>query len=373
MVQKQRFDLVLFLITITLVGIGLLMVYSSSAIFAQKYQTGDTYYYFKKQLLWIIFGLVALFIGWRIEYRKWQKWYLPILLIGIILLVMTLIPGINWKIGGASRWIKIWKFSFQPAEFIRLALVIYLAGFITRKGHNIKELQSGLLPPLLLVGFISSIILLQPHLGMVLILVVITIIILFIGGATVKHISCLSLAFIATTIVLILVSPYRFARLTAFLNPWKDPTKTGYHIIHSLIALGSGGLFGVGLGESKEKLFYLPESSTDFIFAIIGEEGGLILTSIVIALFIGFAYCGIKMSLQANDNFGSLLALGITSLITTQALLNMGVVTGMLPTTGMPLPFISFGGSALLINMFGIGILLNIFRNSGSKKPLLSR
>lgn len=369
MQQNQRFDLVLFSITITLIGIGLLMIYSSSAIFAQRYHTGDTYYYFKRQILWIALGSIGLFAAWTIDYRKWQKWSLRLIVIGIVFLIMTLIMG--HKIGGARRWLKILDFTFQSSEFIKLAFVIYLSSFIIRKEDKIKSLYQGLIPSLIFLAIISGLLLLQPHLGMTFLLIVTTATILSVGGADMQHIGFLSIIAIGLTIVLIFAAPYRFKRVTGFWNPWKDPEGVGYHIIQSMIAFGSGGMFGVGLGESKQKLFYLPESSTDFIFAIIGEEGGFLLTSTVIILFIGFAYFGIKIALQINEKFGSLLSFSITVLIIIQALLNMGVVTGILPTTGMPLPFISFGGSALLFNMIGVGILLNIAKKSSATKYTL--
>ncbi|MEW6606017.1 MAG: putative lipid II flippase FtsW [bacterium] len=363
MASKSRVDIALFLITITLVGIGVLMIYSSSAIFAKQH-TGDTYYFFKRQLIWVTMGLIGLFCAWKFNYHKLQEKSWQLFLFGVCLISLTIIPGIGYEISGATRWLKIWFISFQPSELMRIIFIIYLTDFIVRRGKEFQGLFKGFLPPLLLLGLVSVILLKQPHLGMVVLLGMATMAILFVGGCRMQYLIALVLLAIPTVYFLIQCAPYRARRLMVFLNPWADPEHKGYHIIQSLIALGSGGLYGQGLGEGKLKLFYLPQSSTDFIFAVIGEEGGFLLTAFVIILFVLFAFAGLKISLLAADAYGSLLAFGITALIILQSLLNIGVVTGVVPTTGMPLPFISFGGSSLLINMIGVGIILNIAKYS---------
>lgn len=363
MKSKSRADIALFLTTITLAGIGALMIYSSSAIFAKEH-TGDAYYFLTRQICWIFLGLVGLFGAWNLNYHRLQKKSLALFILGIVLLSLTLIPGLGYKISGATRWLKLGFLSFQPSELVRIIFVIFLTNFIVNRKKELQSFFKGVIPPLIFLCIISIILLKQPHLGMVILLGMVTVSILFVGGAKIQHLISLVLISIPVVYFLVQSSPYRAKRLTIFLNPWEDPQHKGYHIIQSLIALGSGGLYGVGLGESKLKLFYLPQSSTDFIFAVIGEEGGLLLTGLVIFLFLIFLFAGIKISLSAADSYGSLLAFGITALIILQSFLNIGVVTGVVPTTGMPLPFISFGGSSLLINMIGVGIILNIAKQS---------
>jgi len=360
---KSRCDILLFLVTITLTGIGILMIYSASAIFAKEH-TGDSYYFFKRQICWVSLGLIGLFCTWRLNYHFLQRKSKFLFLLSLFLISLTLIPGLGYKISGATRWLKIGFLTFQPSELVRIAFVIYLTDFIVRKKKELESFFKGFIPSLVFFSIIAIILLKQPHLGMVILLGVVTVSILFVGGVRISHLMSLALISIPILYFLIQSAPYRANRLAVFLNPWVDPEHKGYHIIQSLIALGSGGLYGVGLGESKLKLFYLPQSSTDFIFAVIGEEGGFLLTVIVILLFLIFTFAGIKISLSAADSYGSLLAFGITTLIILQSLLNISVVTGVLPTTGMPLPFISFGGSSLLINMIGVGIILNIAKHS---------
>lgn len=361
--SNSRVDILLFLITITLIGIGVLMIYSASAIFAKEY-TGDSYYFLKKQLCWVAIGLVGLFGAWKLNYHFLQSKSLVLFGISLFLLTLTIIPGLGYEISGATRWLKIGFLKFQPSELVRVVFVIYLTDYIVRKRKQLHSFLKGFLPALSFLCIVSIIFLKQPHLGMVVVLGIVTIAILFVGGAKIKHLIYLVLISIPTLYFLVQSAPYRARRLAVFLDPWQDPEHKGYHIIQSLIALGSGGLYGVGLGEGKLKLFYLPQSSTDFIFAVIGEEGGLLLTGLVILLFLGFAFAGLKISLSAADSYGSLLSFGITILIIIQSLLNIGVVTGVVPTTGMPLPFISFGGSSLLLNMIGVGIILNIAKYS---------
>jgi len=360
---KSRLDILLFLITITLTGIGILMIYSASAIFAKEY-TGDSYYFLKRHLCWVTLGLIGLFCAWKLNYHFLQKKSKFFFFISLFLIILTLIPGLGYKISGATRWLKIGFLTFQPSELVRIAFVIYLTDFIVRKRKELESFFKGFIPSLVFFGIIAIILLKQPHLGMVILLGIVTISILFVGGIKTQHLMILVLISIPILYFLIQSAPYRANRLAIFLNPWVDPEHKGYHIIQSLIALGSGGLYGVGLGESKLKLFYLPQSSTDFIFAVIGEEGGFLLTVIVIILFLLFTFAGVKISLSAADSYGSLLAFGITTLIIFQSLLNISVVTGVIPTTGMPLPFISFGGSSLIINMIGVGIILNIAKYS---------
>ena len=361
--SRARFDIILLLITITLVGIGILMIYSSSAIYHQKYAQ-DSYFMLKKQLLWICLGSVGMLIAWKTDYRLLRKHKGVVIAVGLFLLILTIIPGIGHKIGGAARWLKVFGLTFQPSELIKLCLLLWIADFIVKKKAHLKSMLKGFLPSLIFLLIIIAILLKQPHFGMIILFFTVSMVILFTGGVNLKHMFTMLIVSIPMMIFLAIKEPYRVRRLSIFMDPWSDASNKGYHIIQSLIALGSGGLFGVGLGESKQKLFYLPESSTDFIFAIIGEEGGFILAVAVIVLFLGFAYCGIKICMATEDLFASLFAFGITFIIVAQAFFNIGVVTGVLPTTGVPLPFISFGGSALFFNMVSVGILLNIAKGS---------
>lgn len=365
--SRARFDIILLLITITLVGIGLLMIYSSSAIFVQKY-TQDSYFMLKKQLLWVCISSVGMLIAWKTDYRLLRKYKGIIIAVGLVLLVLTIIPEIGCKTGGAARWLKICGIKFQPSELIKLCLIIWMVDFIVKRKAHLKSMLKGFLPALMFLMCIIIILLKQPHFGMVILLFSVSMVILFAGGISLKHILSLLLVSIPMLVFVAFKAPYRVRRLTIFMDPWSDAGNKGYHIVQSLIALGSGGLFGVGLGQSKQKLFYLPESSTDFIFAIIGEEGGFLLAVAVIVLFVGFAYCGTKISLATDDFFASLFAFSLTFIIVAQAFLNIGVVTGVLPTTGVPLPFISFGGSALVFNMVSVGILLNIAKSSFARR-----
>ncbi|MBI4777862.1 putative lipid II flippase FtsW [Candidatus Desantisbacteria bacterium] len=361
--SRARFDIILFLITITLVGIGVLMIYSSSAIFAQKF-TQDSYFLFKKQILWICISSIGMLIAWKTDYKLLRKYKGIIIAVGLFLLILTIIPHVGYRIGGGTRWLKIVGLTFQPSELIKLCLILWMADFIVKRKAHLKSMLKGFLPALMFLLLIIAILLKQPHFGMIILLFSVSMVILFIGGINLKHMFFLLLVSIPALAFIAFKSPYRVRRLTIFLDPWSDAGDKGYHIIQSLIALGSGGLFGVGLGESKQKLFYLPESSTDFIFAIIGEEGGFIFATAVVLLFVGFAYCGTRICLATDDFFASLLAFSLTFIIVAQAFLNIGVVTGVLPTTGVPLPFISFGGSALVFNMVSVGILLNIAKGS---------
>lgn len=363
MKAKSRLDVLLFLITITLSGIGLLMIYSASAIFAKE-NTGDTYYFLKRQICWVIIGLIGLFGAWGLNYHLLQRKSKFLFFLGLFLMSLTIIPGLGHEIGGATRWLKIGFVNFQPSELVRITFVIYLTDFIVRKKNELESFFKGFIPSLTFFCLVAIILIKQPHLGMVILLGVVTVSILFVGGVRIQHLICLTSICLPLIYYLIQSAPYRASRWLAYLNPWADPEDKGYHIIQSLIALGSGGLHGVGLGQGKLKLFYLPQSSTDFIFAVIGEEGGFLLSVLVIILFFGFALAGFKISLAAADSYGSLLAFGITALIILQSSLNIAVVTGVIPTTGMPLPFISFGGSSLLVNMIGVGIILNIAKHS---------
>ncbi len=337
------------------------MIFSSTGIYAlQKYHQSS--YYLNRHLLFLLIGFVLMVTTMVIDYRLLQPLAKPAVGIAIALLVLVLIPGIGKEVGGAQRWFKIGGFSFQPSEFAKLALVIYLADFLARKGEKIKSFKEGFLPVMVVLAVCAILIISQPDMGTTVFISLIYFIMLFIGGARLSHLGLVVLMTIPVFYLLILSAPYRMARITSFLNPWKDSMGTGFQLTQSQIALGSGGIWGVGLGKSIQKLFYLPAAHTDFILSIIGEEFGLVGTVTIVLLFTIFIIQGMRIAKRTKDPFGYFLATGIVLLIGLQAMVNIGVSIGMFPTKGLPLPFISYGGSALIFNMMAIGLLLNISR-----------
>lgn len=360
LVPKRAPDYWLFLTVIALIGIGVVMVYSASAIVAQD-RFGDSAYFFKRQALWAGLGVAVLLVAQRIHYERLRRLTPLLLFLALASLTLVLIPGIGRVAGGARRWLSLGgPFSFQPAEGAKLALALYLANFLTNRGVRLVEFRGGVLPPVLIGGAMFGLIMLQPDMGTALLMGLLLVAMLFVGGARLAHLVSLSMVSLPVVAMAVLGEEYRRRRILAFLNPWRDPQGAGFHIIQSLLALGSGGIFGLGLGESRQKFFYLPERHTDFIFAILGEELGLIGTVMVLLLFGLFAYRGFRIARHAPDRYSSLLASGITTMIVLQAVMNIGVTTGVLPITGLPLPFLSFGGSSLVFAMIGVGTLLNI-------------
>ncbi|HHU33164.1 MAG: stage V sporulation protein E [Zhaonellaceae bacterium] len=363
-IRRGAPDFAIILSVMLLISIGIIMVFSSSAVTSQQ-TLGDPYYFLKKQALWAVLGTIAMYITSHFDYFRLKRIANPIFYICLLFLVIVLIIGSSSK--GATRWLGIGSLSFQPSETIKLAMVIFLSKILSKKHGQIKSFSKGVLPVLGIMALVCVLIMGQPDLGTAIVVAGTTVLLLMAAGAKFGHLFLIALAGVGAVGLLILVEPYRMERFIAFLNPWADPTDTGFQTIQSLLALGSGGLFGVGLGASRQKLYYLPEKHTDFIYAIIGEELGFLGGMLILLLFIIFAWRGLKTALGAPDNFGSLLAAGITIMITFQAIINIGVVTGSLPVTGITLPFISYGGSSLLITMASVGVLLNISRFSSSK------
>ncbi|MFH1449356.1 MAG: putative lipid II flippase FtsW [bacterium] len=364
---KINSHLSLFLITILLTVFGLVMVYSASAILAQEW-VGDSYYFLKKQLWGAFIGIILCLVIGSINYKAMQKLVKSIVIVGLIFLVITLIPELSREAGGARRWFKLGFLTFSPLEFVKLIAIIFVANFLSRKEEAMSSFSKGVLPILLFLSILSGLILFQRSLGTVIIIGLVVFSMLFIGGARFTHILGTILLMLPFIYNLVYHVDYRKRRILAFLNPWGDPLDRGYHIIQSYLALGAGGLFGKGLGESKQKLFYLPTPHTDFIFSIIGEEIGFLGTVSVVVFFVIFTWLGLRIAASTSDLFGKYLAFGVTALISIQALLNMGVVTGIFPTTGVPLPFISFGGSSLVAAMGGVGLLISISKEN--KKAL---
>lgn len=346
-----------------LLTIGIIMVYSASAVWAE-YKFDDSFFFAKRQLLFAGVGLGAMLVISRLHYEIWRKYAKVLLLICFILLIAVLIPGVGLVRGGARSWIGVGAFSIQPSEFTKLGLIIYLAVYLSTKQKYITSLKQGFLPSLLLVFTAFGMIMLQPDLGTGVVLVLTCMVMILVSGARISHFVGLGILGLGAFAALILSAPYRIQRITAFLDPWEDPLGEGFQIIQSLYAIGPGGLMGLGLGNSLQKFFYLPEPQTDFIFAILAEELGFIGGAGVMLLFLLFLWRGIQVALRAPDGFSSLLALGITGMIAIQCMINISVVIGLIPVTGITLPFLSYGGSSLTLTLSSVGILLNVSRYS---------
>jgi len=352
----------LFMVTMLLMAVGAVMIYSSSAIAAyEKY--GDSAYFLKRHIFFMLLGFVLSPLFLTFDYVKIRKFVKPFLFFAIMLLVLVLIPGIGTAIGGARRWIRFAFINFQPSEVAKIAVIFYAADVLARKQSDIRDFVHGFLPIMIVLGACLVLILLEPDLGTAIAIALLTFAMVFVAGAKIKHIAAIGLAAVPLLAVLIAMKPYRIKRIFVFLNPWAYPRGAGFQIIQSFIALGNGGLFGVGLGHSQQKLFYLPEAHTDFIFSIIGEELGLLGAGAVILLFIYFIYLGTRIAYKAKDLFGQLLAFGLVAMIALQVIVNIAAVTGSIPTKGLPLPFISYGGSSLIASMLSVALLLNIARH----------
>lgn len=359
MTRNTRINL--FSATVVLICIGIIMIYSASTIYAwERYKDG--FFFLKRHISFVLIGTALAFFFMGNDYRKLKKLAKPILILAFLLLILVLIPGVGREVAGARRWFRFKIFSFQPSEFANLAVIIYTADFISRKGESMRTFLHGFMPPVLALGFTALLIMMQPDLGTVVALASVVFIMLYVAGARRHYLTSIILISLPVLYILIFSVPYRRVRILAFLNPWLDPKGGGFQIIQSQIALGSGGIFGVGLGHSVQKLFYLPAAHTDFIFSIIGEELGLLGTLGVIVLFMVFIAQGLKILKGAPDKFGYFLALGLVLMIALKAVINIGVSCAMLPTKGLPLPFISYGGSSFIFDIVSVGILMNIGR-----------
>lgn len=358
--KKQDVDFVLFIIIMLLLAIGIIMVYSASS-YSALYKEKDSMFYLKRQFIYGTLGVTSMLVIMRIDYHYYKKiagWLLALCipLLGLVFIF----PDRN----GAYRWIEVGPLTFQPSELTKYAVVIFLAVSIANKGEKIKKFKDGIVPYLLVSGFFAGLILAEKNLSIATVIMIVTLIMLFVAGAQSKQIFGIVFPIlIMAVLALAFLSPYRRARMLNFLNPWKSASDEGYQLVQSFYALGSGKILGLGLGNSRQKCFYMPEPHNDFIFSIIGEELGLIGAIFVISLFILLIWRGIMIAQKAKDVYGTLLAVGITSVIAVQAVINIAVVTGSMPVTGVPLPFISYGGSALVITMGAMGILLNISRD----------
>jgi cell division protein FtsW len=356
-------DIILLLVTLILVTVGTAMIYSSSSIIAlEKFKDGQ--YFLKKQIFFVILGLISMVLLTKIDYTTWKKAAYPGIILSLIMLALLFIPHVGLKRGGATRWLNLGLFSFQVSEMVKIAMVVFLAHLLARKAHLLKKFSRGVLIPSAITAVVISLILLEPDFGTAVIIASILILMLCLAGSRITHLMLLAAAFIPVGAWLIFHKGYRLARLTAFLDPWKDAGNSGFQIIQSLISFGSGGTFGVGIGDGMQKLFYLPEPHTDFILSIIAEESGFIGVSIVIILFTLLVFRGFMIAMKAPDLFGTLLAAGLTMVIAMEAFINIAGVMGLIPLKGLALPFLSYGGSSFVMSMIAIGILLNISTQS---------
>jgi len=358
----------LFAILLVLNLIGLVMVLSASSVTA-LHQEGSSYYYFLRQLVWLVIGSVAFVVAMRTDYHRLRMLALPLLLVCGGLLVVVLLPGIGSNVNGSSRWIGVGSFGIQPSEFAKLGILIFSADLLARRAAWVHDTRVTLRPVLVAFLALALLIMLQPNLGTTIVLAAITFSILFVSGIPMRPLIGWGTAGTFAAGFAAVGESYRRARVLAFLHPWNDPLNTGYQTIQSQVSLASGGWFGLGLGASRAKWGFLPYAHTDFIFAIIGEELGLVGALLVVLLFAALAFLGVRAGLQAPDPFGRLLAIGITTWLCVQAFVNIGAVIGVLPITGVPLPFISFGGSSVVATMAASGILLNVARSSGDRQP----
>lgn len=356
---RQGFDTTILLLAVVLTCFGVVMVYSSSSIMAAK-RYADGFYFLKRQGIFAVAGLAVMALAMRLDYHHLRRLAVPFLLFCVALLALVLIPGVGSNAGGASRWIRLGPISIQPGELAKLGLVVYMAHSLAKKREKVKNLAKGFLPYMIVLALLLALMLLQPDLGGAMALGAVAMIMLLVAGTRLTYL--LSIAIVAAPLLYYAVMnvDYRRRRIMSFLNPWEDPTNTGFQIIQSWIAFGTGGLAGNGLGQGKQKLFFLPEAHTDFIFAVVGEELGYLGVFVVTAMFLVLVLRGIRTAVAAPDDFGRFLAFGLTLLLGLEAFVNIAVVMGMLPTKGLALPFLSYGGTSLLTTLLAVGLLLNV-------------
>ncbi len=360
---RKPFDFWIFMTVLILLSIGIIMLFSASAPFSYS-NFGDVYYMLKRQLFFTIIGFVVMIITMNVDYKIYEKYSTLLLAISIVLLALVRVPGIGVYENGAYRWIEVGPLRFQPSEIAKLGMIFFFSQSLSKRKDKLNYFFKGLFPYVLLMVIVAGLLLLGPHLSCIIIILVTTAIILFCAGAKIKHFIIISIPLAGCFAILIYFVDYMRARVLSFIDPWKDAQDKGYNAIQSLYAIGSGGLFGRGLGKSMQKFLYLPYPHNDFIFSVIAEELGFIGVLTIMILFLIFTLRGIKVAMNAPDLFGSLTAIGITSLITVQTVLNIAVATSSVPPTGVSLPFFSYGGTSLVLMMGAVGILLNISRYS---------
>ena len=357
-----RYDRILFGVVVCLMSLGIVLVYSASIVSAEQ-NFGDAQFYLKRQSIYALISLAIMGIAMNIHYSIWEKLSKLVLGVGIIGLVVVLIPGVATSIKGAVRWISLGPIRIQPSEIVKLAWIIFLAAFIAKRGQHIKSFRSGWTQPMILMGLIAGLLMSQPDFGSTLICAGMMVLLLWVGGASWSHLIGMFSCGVGLVIAAVISEPYRMKRIMAFVNPSADTLSVSYHIRQALISFGSGDWQGLGLGQSRQKLFYLPEAHTDFVFSILGEEMGLLGVVFVICLYAVFVWRGLRLTRLTMNTFGGMLAFGLTAEIGFQAITNMAVSMALLPTKGLTLPFVSFGGSSLVSLGLASGILLNISKN----------
>jgi cell division protein FtsW len=341
--------------------VGVVMVLSASSV-SSLTNYGSPWYFFFRQIMWTVLGLGAFVFALRFDYRRWRALVRPVLIVSVVLLVVVLVPGIGIYVSGSRRWLGAGMLRFQPSEIAKLGLLLYAADLVSRRAREVHDWRRVVRPVMLVLALCTALVMKEPDLGSAMVLAIVVLAVLVAGGVKKRHLAVVFGLGITAVTFLALAEPYRRTRMLTFLDPFADAKNTGYQISQSMIALGSGGFTGVGLGASRAKWNFLPNAHTDFIFAIIGEELGLIGCFLVMGLFIAFAVFGARAALRAPDRFGALVAAGATVWVVGQAVINIGAVVGLLPVTGIPLPFVSFGGSALITTMLATGILVNVAR-----------
>lgn len=351
----------LLIVTGLLLSIGVVMVYSASAVMARE-TYGDGAYFLKRHLLFLVVGI--LLAGWilMLEPGKVRRCAKPAMGIALLFLAALLVPGLGHRVSGAVRWFRVAGISIQPSEFAQLAMILYMADLLSRKRGLLEDFVQGVLPALVVLGITVGLILAEPDLGTAVALGVVAILILFVAQVRWRLVLALFLSALPIVTLLVLAKPYRVRRILGFLNPWADPEGAGFQLIQSLVAIGSGGLFGVGLGESRQKLFYLPAAHTDFIFSVIGEELGFLGATVLLVLVGCLVWFGLRVALSAPDPFGFLVGFGVVTLLALEAFIHVAVTTGMVPTKGLPFPLVSYGGTSLVVNLVSLAILLNVAR-----------
>ncbi|HOK43724.1 MAG TPA: putative lipid II flippase FtsW [Thermoclostridium caenicola] len=361
--RKREYDFWLLFAVIALTAIGIVMVFSASSYYA-AFTVNNKYHYLIRQLLWSGVGLVLMFVVSNIDYRRLALLSPILMLVSIVLLILVAIPGIGSVSNNARRWFNLGFTTFQPSELMKLSLIMFLSFSLAKNHGRLRFFFSGLVPYLLIVGFVDFLLLLEPHYSCAILITAVAAVILFCAGARLLHFFAIGGPALAAAAYLIYSSEYRWKRFVSFLDPFSDPQGAGYQVVNSLYAIASGSIFGRGLGKSLQKYLYIPEPQNDFIFSIVAEELGFVGAFTVIAFFLLLIWRGIRISMNAPDMMGSLMAIGLTSLIAIESIVNIAVVTATIPVTGMPLPFISYGGTSMLFHLVGMGILLNISRNN---------
>jgi cell division protein FtsW len=366
MSTRTHYDRTLLFAVLSLLIVSVVMVYSSSSVVALT-TYGDPAFFMKRQILWALVGLALMAVTMRADHHVFedQRVVIGLVAVSLILLTATLVPGVGRAINGSRRWLRAGVVSFQPSELAKFVLIVYMSYSIAKKGGRIRDFLNGLVPAYVMTGFFLVLVILQPDFGAAMTLAGVVSIMLFAGGANVLHLAGTAVAGLPFVYLAVARSAYRSRRIFSFLDPWSDPQGAGHQIIQSFLAFGSGGVFGRGLGEGRQKLLFLPERHSDFIYAVIGEELGLIGALIVLALFGVILWRGVRIALACGDPFSRMLALGITLLVCLQGVVNMAVVTGLLPTKGIALPLVSYGGSSLVITLAALGVLLSISRETG--------